>query len=80
MNMFVTNPAKDIMSSFFSTILSEVKSALLLVFKAIVKCLCVRIAFQGGDRAALMFLFNNCGAPIGRVQGSGPSHGPDHRQ
>lgn len=72
MNMFVTNPAKDIMSSFFSTILSEVKSALLLVFKAIVKCLCVRIAFQGGDRAALMFLFNNCGAPIGTFKTISP--------
>ena len=64
MNMFVTNPAKDIMSSFFSTILSEVKSALLLVFKAIVKCLCVRMTFFSWREAA-EFLFYCNARPIG---------------
>lgn len=75
MNMFVTNPAKDIMSSFFSTILSEVKSALLLVFKAIVKCLCVRVAFQTSDRVTNSFLIKNCNTPIGVIETIDPTGG-----
>lgn len=67
MNMFVTNPAKDIISSFFSTILSEVKSALLLVFKAIVKCLCVRVTFDTRYDAAT-FLVRNKARTIGQFK------------
>lgn len=68
MDMFVTNPAKDILSSFFSTIVSEVKGALMAAFKVLVKLLCIRVVIGPFDVAGDNFVYTNTKRPLNFIK------------